>query len=219
MQTWAMVLGIIGTVAGLIAGGAAIYSIVISHRALSFEKGKYDESKKLEMRVALRHELQIEPADEGEEGIKLISIVTMTAFNEGSVPVRLTQAWLELGPDRTGWPVMSEYFAPCDYLVVEPNDSQRVVCKCATLAQWMNDKLGLSGIVEINGYFYDSFRRVYRNVEPMEINIDMFWKDGVVKEDPLTKARLMTCPEDGAQCIVVPGSPVVLKKVPGSDEV
>ena len=212
MQTWALVLGIIGTVAGLTAGGAAIYSLVIANKALGFEKDKWDESKKLALRVELRHDIEFAAPDEGKEGVRLVSVIGMYAYNEGSVPVRLTQGWLELGPTRSPFPIMSEYIAPCMSITVEPFDAKRITYNCGTLAKMAAEKNGLTGEIEINGFFYDSFRREYRNVEPLRFSIDMFYRDGVVIEDPLTDAKLMTCPEDGRQCISIPHTDGLIMK-------
>jgi hypothetical protein len=199
MQTWALVFGIVGTVTGLMAGGAAIYSLVISHRALGFEKKKWEESKQRSLRVELRHDVEIQAPDEGQEGIKIVSVVGMYAFNEGAVPVRLTQGWLQFGPDNSPFPIMSEYIAPCMTITVEPNDGKRITYSCGTLAKMAAEKYGYAGTIDINGYFYDSHRRVYRNTEPMKLDIDMFYRDGVAVEDPLSYVKFADCPDCGSQ--------------------
>lgn len=204
MATWALVLGIIGTIAGLMAGGAAIYSLVISHRALNFEKEKWEESKQVKIRVGLRHELKAEPGEDDEA--RLVSVISMTAYNEGSVDVRLVHAYLEIGPDRYPWILMTEFEAPCKFLLVQPNDSRTVSAKCAPIAKWLHDNLGYTGDVEVHGFFYDSLRRVYTTTEPQYMRIEMFYRDGVVIEDPLKDAKLKTCPTDGRQCMVLPGT-------------
>lgn len=212
MQTWALVLGIIGTVAGLMAGGAAIYSLVISHRALRFEKEKWEESKKVKIRVELRHDLEVGPPADDDGKVKITSVVTMRAYNEGSVPVRLTQGWFQVGPEKKGSPALSEYFDPNSQITVQPNDSQKVSCTCAELAK---RAIGLGiekGRVEINGYFYDSFRRVYRNEQPYFLNVEMFYKDGTYIEDPLTYVAYANCPDCGSECLKIPSVDEIIQQ-------
>lgn len=211
MDTWALVIVIVGAVTGLIGGVAGVYSIVISHRALGFEKKKYEESKLVKLRVELRHDLQVEPPEENNDEVRLVSVVTMRAYNEGAMPIRLTQGWFQVGPERKGLPALSEYFNPDSYLTVEPNDSQKVECRCVDLARRAHG-MGLEGEVEINGYFYDSLRNVYRNDEPYCLQVDMFYKNGEYVEDPLTYAESVKCPDCGYTRILCPPVVEIVKR-------
>ena len=84
---------------------------------------------------------------------------------------------------------MSDYFAPCNFLLVEPNDSQRVKVKMADLAQYCHENFGFTGAIEVSGTFYDSLNRAHETKIPYHMNIDTFYRDGVRIEDPLSKDK------------------------------
>jgi hypothetical protein len=207
VQTWALLLGIIGTVAGLMAGGAAIYSLVISHRALGFEKKKWEDSKQVALRVELRQEIEWKMADDGES-IMNVGVIALYATNEGSVPIRLTQAWLELGTERSPFPIMSEFVGPCMTATVEPNDSKRIVYGCGILAKRAVEVNKYSGSIDVNAFLYDSLRREYRNTDPLIMNLDMFYRNGTVIEDPFSYMKY-TCSE----CKVFKNVPVAASEI------
>lgn len=165
------------------AGAAAIYSIVIAHQALRLEREKYDESKKVAIRVELREEAELKPADEGDV-LKPVHFIGMHAYNDGAVPVRLTEAWLEVGPENSPFPVMSESITPGKSILVEPYDSKMIAYDCGALAKRAAEINELSGTTDLNGYFRDSFQRKHRNAEPLEFDINMFYRRGSIVEDP-----------------------------------